>query len=273
MSSSSPSVQSSTPEQPISTTITLETLQAYLGYQFRNPTLLAQALTHRSLLTLRRRGLQSNERLEFLGDAVLALLISNDLYRIHPTDTEGQLSKRRTRLVNTDALATLARHHQLGRWLRMSKGEAQSGGADRTSLLSNLIEALLGAAFIDGGLSAARQVYTALQLPPNQRPPEHPVDDPKSALQELIAKRWKQTPTYHLERIEGPPHAPWFTVSVLLETRVLATGQGRRRKEAEQAASRQALRTVQDWDVSRQEEPLAVRKTIAPPCRDSPKVH
>lgn len=226
---------------------TIESLQTYLRYRFRNPTLLAQALTHRSCLLPRRDGPISNERLELLGDVVLSLLVTTDLLRRYPQDNEGRLTKRRTQLINATSLATRARAHQLGRWLRVGPGEAKTGGTNRDSLLANLVEALLGAAYLDHGLHAARHIYMRLGLSPSPHPSNTHLNDAKSTLQELTVRRWKLTPTYHLDRVEGPPHAPRFTVSVSVNGQTIATGTARRRKEAEQSAARTALATTNTW--------------------------
>lgn len=220
---------------------TLQTLQDHLGYQFTSPTLLLEAITHRSVSVRSNTTRITNERLEFLGDAVLAVIVSADLIRRHPDDPEGHLSKRRTQLVNTQSLAAIGRTHQLGRWLKMGRGESMTGGAERESLLANLVEAILGAAFLDGGLAAARSIYLTLSSSHTHPTALPTLTDHKSALQEFTAKHCKTNPIYRLDHVDGPDHAPIFTVSVIIGQMSVATGTGRKRKDAEKQAAQTAL--------------------------------
>ena len=210
-------------------------LESTLGYEFGDAELLRTALTHSSFSR------DHNERLEFLGDAIIDLIMSEELYGRYPTATEGELTRMRAGLVSRRAMAELAREFQLGGFLRLGAGESKSGGHERESNLANGLEALIGAIYLDGGYQACRKSVLGWYqsrlsgLRPQRR-------DAKSYLQEYLQGRGKPRPVYAVERIEGPDQDQVFTVScsvVELEQPVLATGTTRRR--AEQEAARQSL--------------------------------
>lgn len=218
-------------------------LETDLGYRFRDRTLLARALTHPSCaLEEGGPGDEDNQRLEFLGDAVLELCISHILYQRRPDMNEGELTRLRADLVNGRKLAALARSLGLGEVLRLGRGEAQTGGADRESNLADALEALLGAAYLDGGFDAAlvmvRALYEAEILRAENRGETR---DPKTALQEERQAQGRSLPDYRVLGAKGPPHQRCFEVGVYLDGALAAQGTGRSKKEAEQMAARSAL--------------------------------
>ena len=207
-----------------------------LGHDFRRPELLAQALTHRSF------GSEHNERLEFIGDAVLNCAIAAALYERFPRMNEGELSRLRANLVNRDTLAKLAQEHTLGTAIRMGEGEVRSGGALRPSILADALEAVIGAIFLDAGFDAAREailrLYSALLA---RIDPGVPGKDPKTRLQEWLQARRIAVPDYGVVSIAGEAHAQTFTVECRIGALGVATrGQGSSRRAAEQAAADEA---------------------------------
>jgi ribonuclease-3 len=218
------------------------------GYLFRNPALPLQALTHRSFLNEEKDTLGGdNERLEYLGDAVLQLAVTDFLYHHHPELDEGELSKRRSALVSEDSLAAAAELLRLGSRLRLGRGEETGGGRSRPSILASCLEALLGAVYLDGGYDAARKVVAGwlkkfLKVGATQRLFR---SDYKSRLQELAQVRFRHSPSYVLIQEEGLPHEKYFKVGVMLEGAYRGYGRGRSKKEAEQRAARMALRSLE----------------------------
>ena len=223
-----------------------EELQHSLGIIFRDPALLDLAFYHRSYLNeAPEEEIESNERMEFLGDAVLGLVISEKLYRDYPTLSEGHLSQIRSLLVRWDTLASAAQRIGLGDYLILGHGEEISGGRNRPSNLSGALEALIGAAFLDGGLGRARKLVLQLLKPDLEQIATHGATaDSKSELQRVAQARWREIPQYRLISAEGPDHARLFTVEVLVGSRVMGRGQGRSKKQAELNAANQALETL-----------------------------
>jgi len=217
-----------------------------LGLQMQQPDLLQQALVHRSYINeVKERGVRDNERLEFLGDAVLNLVIAQRLFELFPQQTEGELSQMRAHLVRWDTLAAVAERIGLGRYLVLGKGEDLSGGRRRPSNLAGALEAVIGAVYLDGGLEAAERLVMDLLGPELERlVTGQPVVDSKSELQRVVQARWHQVPRYRVVEAEGPDHAKTFTVEVVLGEQVLGRGQGRSKKQAELEAARQALQTL-----------------------------
>lgn len=221
-----------------------EQLQHFLdsvGWQVKNPKLYEQALTHSSFA--HERGLRSghNERLEFLGDAVLELIISDYLYHHYPHFPEGKLTRLRAELVCEASLARLAYTLELGRYLRLGKGEAAGGGASRPSLLADAVEALIGALYLDLGLESCRRYVLELFRPILQDLKEGVLrQDYKTLLQEYAQAHYAITPEYTIVRESGPDHNKIFEAEVLLDCSAVGRGQGRSKKEAEQAAAREA---------------------------------
>jgi len=214
----------------------MKSLMQALGYEFRQPALLAQALTHPSM------GAEDNQRLEFLGDAVLQYVMSDLLFKTHPEEQEGGLTHQRALLVCEAALAQVARKLGVGRALRMDKGEEMTGGREKPSVLADAMEAILAAVYLDGGMEEARRMV-AVHWP---RPEEvqRPMQDSKGALQETLQKDGGDAPTYAIISQEGPPHDRRFTAEVLRHGHVLACGTGRTKKQAEQAAALAALQQL-----------------------------
>ena len=221
-------------------------LASALGLSFSDADLLQQSLYHHSYLNeAPDREIESNERLEFLGDAVLGLIVSEKLYRDYPALSEGHLSQLRALLVRWDALAQAARRIDLGSYLVLGRGEELSGGRERPSNLAGAYEALIGAAFLDGGMTKARKLVLRLLKPDFDEIAARGVTaDSKSELQHVAQTRWRQIPEYRLISSEGPDHAKLFTVEVCIGDQVLGGGQGRNKKQAELNAARQALETL-----------------------------
>jgi len=232
------------PEQT-SATRSAEHLQAQLGVSFKDIANLKQALYHRSYLNEAAEDVESNERLEFLGDAVLGLIIADELYKDYPAMTEGQLSQVRAILVRWDALAGAAERINLGQYLVLGRGEEMSGGRERPSNLAGALEALIGAAFIDSGMNLASEIVLE-QLKPELeeiRASGFTVDS-KSELQHRAQTQYHEIPQYTLISSEGPDHAKLFTVEVSVGDQEMGRGQGRNKKQAELNAARQALETL-----------------------------
>ena len=205
-----------------------------LGYSFRNEALLHRALTHPSM------GRADNQRLEFLGDAVLQLIMSERLYLQYPDNREGDLTHLRALLVCEQALSQVARNLGLGDALMMDRGEEQTGGRTKPSVLCDAMEAVLAAVYLDGGMDAAKGVVERCWPRPEEV--SSPLQDSKGALQELLQKDGKAGPVYEIIGQSGPPHDPTFEAAVYWQGKKLATGEGHTKKEAEKAAALQALR-------------------------------
>jgi ribonuclease-3 len=221
----------------------LVALQQQLHYTFGAPQLLVDALTHRSYLNEYGPGIRSNERLEFLGDAVLALVSADLVYAERPEDNEGILTQLRVALVRASTLAAFARQLALGAYLRLGRSEATLGGRDRESVIASAFEAVVGAIYLDGGIEAARVFLDPfLREALAQAVARQRIKDDKSLLQELAQGRLGITPRYRLVSAEGPAHDRTFVAEVLLGEHVAARGEGRSKQQAEQAAAHNALR-------------------------------
>jgi len=210
-----------------------------LDYRFSEPSLLDMALTHRSA------GGFNNERLEFLGDAVLSVVIAEWLYQTRPRASEGELSRLRASLVNREALAAIARSLRLGDVLHLGSGELKSGGFRRDSILADALEAVFGAVYLDGGFEACRQVIRSLyESRMAELPSASHLKDPKTRLQEYLQARQQALPLYNLLEITGEAHAQRFTVECVVDEqhRTVATASSRRR--AEQEAARRVLERI-----------------------------
>jgi ribonuclease-3 len=223
----------------------LDELERRLGVRFRRRRLLAHALVHRSYRA-EGEATDSNERLEFLGDAVLGQIVAEHLYRSFPRWSEGDLTKLKAAVVSEVTLSEAARHIGLGDFLVMAKGEEQSGGRERASLLSDALEAIIAATYLDRGLRAARALVVrllgegmwALEQDERRR-------DFKTLLQELTQERHKQPPVYRVVGEEGPDHDKTFVVEVRFGRRLLGQGVGKSKKEAEQRAAKEALEDLE----------------------------
>jgi len=215
--------------------------ESLLGWSFCDEPLLAQALAHRSWCAEHPEA-ASNERLEFLGDAVLGIIVTDHVFRTYPLLQEGHLAKVRASVVNADVLAEMALKIELGPCLRLGKGEDASGGREKTSILSDALEAIIAAVYLDGGLEAARTVVMDLfgeRIADAASGPGG--DDYKTRLQELAAQRFEKLPRYQVSD-EGPDHAKRFFATVLIGGAPRGTGEGGSKKQAEQAAARAAWR-------------------------------
>ncbi len=222
--------------------MTFEELQQTIGITFTNQELLKAAFIHRSYLNEARQIRQSNERLEFLGDAVLSFLTSHFLYQTYPDYSEGTLTNIRSSLVKTTSLAHAARELKLGELLFLSRGEEDSGGRTNSSLLADTFEALLGAIFLDQGIATAKSFLQA-HLFPNAGDivKNKSYIDYKSLLQEIIQSETRISPTYHVTKSEGPDHAKTFWVEAKAGDTILGSGTGKSKQEAEAAAAANAL--------------------------------
>ena len=217
----------------------LEILEERLGYRFKDSSLLQEALTHKSFANEQKGGSQSdNERLEFLGDAVLDLVISDILFIEYPSKREGELSKKRASLVREEALAPLAKEVGIGDFLQLGKGEERSGGREKDSLLADALESIIAAVYLDAGFADAQKMVKRLFSPLIASSPL--VIDFKSEVQELCQKQGLGVPTYRTVSEEGPDHDKRFEVSLSLNGKTLASAHGRSIKEAEQAAAKLA---------------------------------
>jgi len=216
--------------------VTTEPLCRALGYRFNNPRHLEEALTHRSVA-----GRQHNERLEFLGDAILNFVIAAELFERYPQASEGELSRLRANLVKGDTLAELARSIALGDYLRLGSGELKSGGFRRSSILADALEAMFGAIYRDSDLETCRQLILRLYREPlGQLPSGNALKDPKTRLQEYLQARQRALPVYNVLEISGEAHAQRFTVECAVDAlRTVAVGSSRRK--AEQEAAQRAL--------------------------------
>ena len=222
-------------------------LEERIRYQFRNPQLLTEALTHPSVAHEKQKRHFDNQRLEFLGDAVLQLIITEHLFARYHEAGEGRLTTRRSRLVSREALKIHAAQLDLGRYLLMGRGEEASGGRQRDSTLSDAFEALLGAIYLDSDLETVRRFILEEMQPELERLEEEPLEvNPKGQLQELLQAISPRSPVYELVSQQGREHEKTFFVRVLWENLVLGEGSGRSKKLAETAAALAALKD-QRW--------------------------
>ena len=219
----------------------MEALSRRLGHPFRAPELLSRALAHRSWCA-EVAGTGSNERLEFLGDAVLGLVVTDHIYDAYPELPEGELAKVRASVVNSAVLAEIAVELELGEAVFLGKGEEASGGRSKPSILADAVEAVIGAVYLDAGWAAAAEVVLQLLGPRIDEAARGPGGrDFKTRLQELATRSFDQLPRYEIEE-EGPDHAKRFSAVVYVADQPRGRGEGRSKKEAEQAAAREA------WD-------------------------
>ncbi len=208
---------------------------------FKNPELFEQALTHRSWLNENAKARQSNERLEFLGDAILEFVTSNELFKKLPDKKEGYLSALRANIVNTQNLAKVAQKLSVGEALYLSRGEEETGGRQNLSILADAVEAIIGALFLDQGIKATYKFITDNILYDLDKKLASPLKDPKSMLQEEVQARGLPTPKYNVVSESGPDHAKIFEVEVTVGSQILGRGSGKSKSEAEQSAAQAAL--------------------------------
>ena len=221
----------------------MQELEQKLGYTFKNPALLSEALSHSSYANeLRSAHLNSNERLEFLGDSVLGFVTAEYLFARHPDLPEGDLTRIRAALVCEQSLYEVARQLDLGSYLKLGRGEESGGGRERTSILADATEAVFAAVYLDGGIQAASSlIHRVLLDSAKEEAVEERRRDFKTALQELVQRQADQVLTYRMVGEQGPDHAKVFMAEVLLNGEAIDSGSGRSKKEAEQSAARAAL--------------------------------
>lgn len=224
---------------------TLEMLEERIGYKFKNATLLRQAMTHSSFTNEQKINKTNNyERLEFLGDAVLELVSSEFLFREHESVPEGQLTKMRAAMVCEPSLAFCARDLELGQFILLGRGESNMGGRSRDSITSDVMEAMIGAIYLDGGMECARAFINRFIL--SDLEDKQLFYDSKSTLQEMLQGKLRKEFSYQLLEEIGPEHDKVFRVSVCAEGELLGTGEGRTKKAAEQQAAYRALLLLRD---------------------------
>jgi len=222
--------------------MSFDTLEELLGFTFKDKSIIQNAFIHRSYLNEARENLNSNERLEFLGDSILSFIVSKYLYATFPDLPEGELTSLRSAIVKTKTLSLIAKELNLGSYLKLSKGEAESNGSENPSLLADTFEALLGAIFIEHGLPKVEKVIDKFLLPKLPLIIAHKTyKDSKSTLQEIVQEKTRTSPAYKVLKEIGPDHAKTFTVGVYQNDKLLGTGTGKSKQEAEQMAAGDAL--------------------------------
>lgn len=219
----------------------ISTIETKLGYTFRDRSLLTLAFVHRSFINENRMVTQHNERLEFLGDAVLGMLVSDYLYCYLPSTAEGQLSYLRSRLVEASSCVGYVQSLSIASYILLGKGERMNDGRGRESILADLFEAIIGAIYLDGGLEAAKDFLFRNFTPQIESILKTPLRNWKALLQDYCQKNYQQTPIYHVLQASGPDHSKIFEISVLVNEQELGRGKGASKKEAQQAAAAAAI--------------------------------
>jgi len=219
----------------------MKELEKKIGYQYKNISYLENALTHSSYANEAKHGTKSNERLEFLGDAVLSMVVSDYIYKNCPNLPEGDLSKLRASLVCEKSLCRFSKSLGVGRCLKLSRGEHNLKGNERPSILADAFEAIIASIYLDGGMEQARKFILSFVEPEIKNPKPKAFKDYKTTLQEIIQKNPEERLTYVLTGEQGPDHDKHFFVEVHLNSNVIGRGGGRSKKEAEQQAAREAL--------------------------------
>ncbi len=213
--------------------------------QFKDKKLLDQVFTHRSYLNENSETLESNERLEFLGDSILSFVVSSYIFEKNPSLEEGQLTNIRSVLTNTETLYSISKKLGLGQFLKLSRGEERSGGRESKTLLANTLEAFIGGLFLDQGLEAVRDFIQKVIISEASEIIEaQGLKDPKSQLQEKLQEVHKQSPVYKIIKEEGPDHNKFYTIGVYIGEKLLAEGTGSSKQEGEKSAARAALETL-----------------------------
>ena len=218
----------------------LDRLEKHLNYAFEDKTLLILALTHRSFVNEEASQHEDNERLEWLGDAVLDLIITDALFQHYPNLNEGKLSRMRAELVSEVGLHSLVKDWNLGQWLLLGKGEIKTGGINKISLLSNAFEALIGALYLDAGFERTKAIVTQL-FEPSFNTIDLVNSDYKTQLQEYTQSRFNAVPIYKLIHTQGDEHEKTFEIAVVLDDKTIGCGQGKTKKQASQRAAQSAL--------------------------------
>ena len=224
----------------------LSELEAGLGYTFRDKSILENALTHSSYANENReRGLHDNERLEFLGDSILGLMTAEFLFNHEPSLPEGRMTRLRAELVCEASLHRVALKLDLGRYMRLGRGEEHTGGRQRPSILADMVEAIIAAMYLDSGMEECRRFVNEMILKDAEISDAHRTADYKTQLQELVQRKSDQHISYTMTGESGPDHNKSFTFSVSINGAVAGQGSGRTKKEAEQMAAKQALEALQ----------------------------
>lgn len=219
----------------------MDTINNAIGYNHKNPALIKEALTHSSYTSTGKRACKNNERLEFLGDSVLSIIVAEHLFTHYKHMPEGELTKIRASLVCETSLHQFAEHIQLGKFLYLGKGEENTGGRERASILADAFEAVIASIYLDGGIEAAREFvlkFIPVTIDIKQRTV---LSDYKTALQEIIQKNKEEKIEYVLVDERGPDHDKSFVIEVHLNSNVIGTGVGKSKKQAEQFAAKEAL--------------------------------
>ncbi len=219
----------------------MKDIQEKIGYFFHNESLLREALTHSSYANEQKGRIRHNERLEFLGDAVLSIVVSDYIFENCPEMPEGELTKLRASLVCEKSLFDFAKQMDLGSFIMLSNGERKNGGANRPSIVSDAFEALIAAIYLDGGMEAAKRHILRFVIPEIEHHKNNSFKDYKTKLQEIIQKNPGERLEYAVVSATGPDHDKHFKVEVHLNSNVIGRGGGRSKKEAEQQAAREAL--------------------------------
>ena len=219
----------------------MKELEKKIGYTYKNICYLENALTHSSYANEVKHGTKSNERLEFLGDAVLSIVVSDYIYKNCPNLPEGELSKLRASLVCEKSLCRFAKALDIGKYLKLSRGEHNLKGNERPSILADAFEAIIASIYLDGGMEQARKFVLSFVEPEIKNPKPKAFKDYKTTLQEIIQKNPEEHLSYVLTGEQGPDHDKHFFVEVHLNSNVIGRGGGRSKKEAEQQAAREAL--------------------------------
>ena len=222
----------------------MKPLEENLRYEFKNKKLLINALTHSSYANEARDGVSSNERLEFLGDSVLSIVVSEYIYKEFNNLPEGELTKLRASLVCEKSLCQFSRELELGKYLRLGKGEDKGGGRERDSILADAFEAVLAAMYLDGGFNVAKNHLMRFIKNELKHTDDEVFKDYKTALQEIIQKNPEESVTYILTKETGPDHDKVFEVEVRLNSNTIGKGIGKNKKQAEQSAAKEALRLM-----------------------------
>lgn len=222
-------------------------VESRIGYAFQNKKLLQQAFTHRSYYNEHRDQIDDhNERLEFLGDSILGLLISDYLYHHLPSQAEGELSRLRAHLVEAGSCARLLQQLELGDFVQLGRGERMNEGRGRETILADLFEALLGAVYLDGGMEAAQKFFWGHFKQEIEKNLAHPARNWKAELQDYSQKKYQRPPIYKVVREEGPDHSKMFVVAAHIDDKEMGQGTGSSKKEAEQAAAQDAIEKLKE---------------------------
>lgn len=228
----------------------IDRLQKVIRVKFKNKNILYRAVTHSSYVNESGKDIKDNERLEYLGDSVLGLVVNEFLFKRYEDYREGKLAKIKSAVVSETTLSNIARSINLGEFILMGKGEEHSGGRDRPSILANTLEAIIGALYLDSGLKICRRFVLSLIKEEIDSVNDFTyLRDPKTALQEYVQKKYKERPIYQVIDERGPDHKKEFTVRLIINGREIVTGEGSSKRKAEMNAARASLKRIEDGDI------------------------